>query len=251
MSYRTNVAYLYDGSLDGFLCCVFDSFAKKILPCDIISNSANQLSLFPIKPIATDTVIAKRVYKGIVEKISLGSMQLIENAFFSCLSQKELVILDFIRQGLKIGPSFQFDLTNDTVSSLKKAETHLFREVMHYKGFIRFSVNDNVLISVIEPKNFILPYLAHHFSQRYSNFPFVIYDKTHGAMLIYKITEYFIVKVDNFTPPEADENELEYRRLWKNFYDSVAIEGRLNNKARISLMSKRFWNNMPEVNGTI
>ena len=45
-------------------------------------------------------------------------------------------------------------------------------------------------------------------------------------------------------PP--DETEKRYRRLWRCFYDTIAIRERENPKLRMSHMPKRFWPLLPE-----
>ena len=42
------------------------------------------------------------------------------------------------------------------------------------------------------------------------------------------------------------ETELDYRRLWRRFYDTVSIEGRYHPKCRMTHMPKRYWNTMTE-----
>ena len=50
MPKRTDIAYLYDGSYEGFLCCVFESFENHEIPSDILAETDAQLSLFPRAP---------------------------------------------------------------------------------------------------------------------------------------------------------------------------------------------------------
>ena len=40
--------------------------------------------------------------------------------------------------------------------------------------------------------------------------------------------------------------EIEYRRLWKQFYKTIAIEGRNNPRCRRTLMPQRYWGQMTE-----
>ena len=54
MPYRTDIAYLYDGSFEGLLCCVHESYYQKELPSVIFGYDEAQETLFPIKEIATD-----------------------------------------------------------------------------------------------------------------------------------------------------------------------------------------------------
>ncbi len=46
MPYRTNLIYHYDGSYQGFLCCVAQCFQAKELPVDIRAQEDEQQSLF-------------------------------------------------------------------------------------------------------------------------------------------------------------------------------------------------------------
>ena len=54
MHQRSDVIYLYDGSFEGFLCCVFESFLQKLRPYDIIAEDANEPSLMAQQWIDTD-----------------------------------------------------------------------------------------------------------------------------------------------------------------------------------------------------
>ncbi len=138
-------------------------------------------------------------------------------------------------------------LTDDTVHALFQAVKHLTGESHRLKGFLRFSIYRHMMVAVIEPKNFVLPLLAPHFRDRYANEAFMIYDKTHHAMLFYKPRELAIVSVEDYREPEPDEEERFYREMWKSYYDTIAIEGRYNPKCQSSHMPKRYWSHLVEM----
>ena len=46
-----------------------------------------------------------------------------------------------------------------------------------------------------------------------------------------------------------DASEKDFRKMWKDFYDTVAVEGRENEKCRMTHMPKRFWKHIIEVSG--
>jgi probable DNA metabolism protein len=137
-------------------------------------------------------------------------------------------------------------LTNDVIHVLFKAVKHLDRESHLFKGFLRFSVFNNVLVGEIEPKNFVLPLLARHFCERFPEERFLIHDKTHGMGLVYQPYRYAVIPIGTLELPEADEEEQSFRKLWQLFYDTIEIQGRHNPKCRQSLMPKRYWKNMTE-----
>ena len=52
--------------------------------------------------------------------------------------------------------------------------------------------------------------------------------------------------VEDFSLGPAGAEELAYRKLWRTFYDTIAIEGRYNPKCRMTNMPKRYWAMMTE-----
>lgn len=247
MSDRPTVtAYLYDGSFDGLLCCIFTAIAEKESPADILPENAAQPSLCPPRYILTDSVHASRVRNSIPKKISSEALYWVENGFLSCLENKERVILDFLRKGYKKGPSITRMLQDETVFCLHKAVQFVDNETHLLKGFIRFAQRNGALTAIISPKNQVLPRLAPHFVQRYPEETFLIYDDTHGMVLTYWNHKCMILPADSIDMPALDEQEAQYEALWKRFYDTIAIEGRYNPRCRMTHCPKRYWHNMTE-----
>lgn len=244
---RDGIAYIYDGTFEGLLCCVYESVYEKERPITIAAEGAEQqLSLAGVKHIETDLERAARVAKSVPEKISPEASWLVSRGFLTCLPDKELVILDFLRKGYKYGKRVTDMLTDDTVHTLTKAVRRLGNESHLLTGFIRFAVYDGIMVSVIKPKNFVLPVIKNHFCGRYKQESFMIYDSAHGSALVYKPYEGAIVPVNELALNEPDEEELHYQQLWKKYYATIAIEGRYNPKCRMSHMPKRYWDYMTE-----
>lgn len=247
MYQRSDIIYLYDGSFEGFLTCVFESFLSKQRPYDIVSEDSSEPSLMAQQWIDTDMQRAQRVRDGIGKKISEEALYLVANGFCTCLPQRELLLLDFIHLGFERGKNVCELLTDPTVHALKKAVLFLKRESHLYLEFIRFSEYDKGLVSVIEPKNKVLPTIAAHFCDRFHNELFVIYDKTHRSALIHKPPKWAIVDLEDFIEPEADETEQFYRELWGTYFDAIAIRERINPRCQMTHMPKRYWKHMTEM----
>lgn len=245
--YPTDMVYIYDGTLAGFFTCVYESVYQKQMPLAIIFGEEEQFSLFRRREIETDQIKAKKVYDSIPVKISKRALDLIETVFFSCLEDKELIMLEFLLRGYGIGASITKMMGDPLVSTLLKADRHLKGEAHLLLGFIRFSDADGFLTSTISPKNFILPFIANHFVSRYREENFVIYDKIHQAVLVYQDGKTEILKVDHIVFPEVTEEEGNYQALWKQFYKTISIESRKNPRCRMTHMPKRYWENMLEV----
>ena len=244
---RSAVNYIYDGSFEGFLSLTFESWRKKELPAMVFPSGMEELTLFPSFFIETDENKALRVEKGIIKAAGAGAFRNVEHCFLSCAAQKELLLLDYIRLCIGCGTKVLSMLADDTVYKVEKAVFACTREGHLYKGFARFSVHGDVMTAVIDPKNSVLPLIADHFCERYHAESFIIYDKTHSSALVFSKGKRAIIPTDGFEPPRADISEIEARRLWKLFYDTIAIEQRDNPRCRMSMRPKRFWSRLTEM----
>ena len=246
MPYRTDLAYLYDGSFEGLLCCVYESYYKKELPALIFHHEEAQETLFPVKEILTTHSAAQKVQDSIVKSISKEALRLVRMCYFSHMENRELTILRFLRMGYKIGPRVTNMLADDTVRTITKIAQNVGGEAHFYKEFLRFSEYNGALVAIIEPKNFVLPMTSPHFCDRFPGEQFLIYDKTHKCAFVYQGGERNLIQLDHLELPEADVVEKQYRALWKRFYHTIAVEGRINPKLRMGNMPKRYWAQLTE-----
>lgn len=237
--------YTYDGSFDGLLCCIFESYANKEVLTAITCEEDFVPTLFPTRSIITDRDHAVRVLRKI-HRVSPYAEELLRRGYLTCAEEKELALYRLVVKLLKQGPGFLRDFSDETLHPVAAAVQHLNGEAHLLKGFIRFSELGGVLGSEIEPKNRVLPILRGHFCARYQNEKFFIYDRTHHEALFYAAGKAVIRPLADFQMAPPDENEACYRLLWKRFYDTIAIRERENPKCRMRNMPKRYWNTMTE-----
>ena len=69
--------YLYDGSFEGLLCCIFDSYANKEILTAIFSDEDFAPTLFPTRTVSTDAGHASRVLRKI-HKLSPYAEELLD-----------------------------------------------------------------------------------------------------------------------------------------------------------------------------
>lgn len=248
MSDRRNVVYLYDGSFDGLLCCVFEGFANHELPSAIEKTEYGQQSISTdYFHVSTDSEKSERVAKKIVSVSGQTALRHICLCYLSDFPDKELHIFNYIRACLKFGFSVNKHLTTDCVNAVITAAKSVSSEAHLYVEFIRFSELDNgVYYSKIEPKYNVLPIIASHFSQRYHNMPFIIHDVIHCQCIVYNGKNCEIRGTDGMPVLNFSSTENKYRKLWKQFYDTISIQERHNEKCRMTHMPKRFWRCMTE-----
>ena len=244
----TEIIYEYDGSFEGFLSCVFESYLCKELPAAFSSGEELPSSLFPVRTVLTNPERAARVYRK-VAKLSPEAADLLRRGFLTCLPEKELCLYRLTAKLLEQGPRFLRDLSDETLLPVLRAVRHLNGEVHQYKGFTRFSDLGGVLGGEIQPKNRVLPLMRRHFCDRYRNERFFLYDRTHHEVLFYQEGKSLICPLDHFRMAPADETEARYRLLWKRFYDTIAIRERENPRCRMTQLPKRYWGTMTEFQG--
>jgi probable DNA metabolism protein len=249
MFVTSSLAYSYDGSFEGLLCCVFESYQWKETPLAIHSEGSGQGLLLEAKWIETDKIKADRVLRSIPLKISREAEELVRLGFWSAVPDKEMLLLNFLYLGFSHGSAVMNMLADDTFFALNKAVRLLRRESHHYLGFIRFTVYGPVMAAVIEPQGYVLPVIKDHFCDRFQSESFMIYDRTHRVALIHQPGRHAIVPLDEWVPPQPDETEAAYRRLWQSFYHAIGIKERKNDRQRASMMPKRYWKHLPEMTG--
>lgn len=247
MSDRSNLVYRYDGTFQGFLCCVAECFSDGKLPQAIEVIDEPQGTLFPVKVIETAPQLAERVERSIPKKVSPEAYEMLRNAFLTCAEEKELKMLRFLLLGYKYGARVTKLSANEDVHAINKALLYLKNEAHFHIEFLRFSDLGEFLAAEITPNNNVLPLIAPHFCERFNCESFMIYDKNHKLGFAYRSGgngEFF--RAESIELPPPDEEEEKYRALWKRFYNTIAIEGRINPKLRMNLMPKRYWQNMTE-----
>ena len=199
-----NMVYEYDDSYEGFLCCIYESYANKEFPIAFFSNEEfSLLTLYPVHCVKTDLTHSSRILRSI-ESRSARAARLLYRAFHTCMADKEACLYRFIQKLYADGPQFLRRTSDEACFPLYKAVRHLSGELEKLRGFVRFSDFGGILGAEIEPKNRVLPFLRGYFCSRYANEPFFLYDRTHGELLLYCGGRSRIMQVDSITlaPPE-------------------------------------------------
>jgi len=227
---------------------VYESYYQREIPSLIFCHDELQETLFPVKEVLTDRVSAQKVEQSISLSISDEALKLVRLCYYSNAESREVIILNFLRMGYKVGAPVTDMLANDTVRAITRIARTVSRESGFYREFLRFSDYNGALVAIIDPKNFVLPMIADHYCDRFPSEQFLIYDESHKCALVYQNGESAIVPLEHLELPEACEREEKYRALWKTFYDTIAIEGRINLKLRMNNMPKRYWKHLTEFN---
>lgn len=239
-----DVVFQYDGTFDGFLCCVYESYVYKEFPIAFCDDE-ECWSLYAVRYVVTVREHARRVYRSITN-ISKPAADVLRRAFLTCMEDKECRLYAFIKKLYDEGAGFLRNQSDTVYYPIARAIRHMSGELEKLRGFVRFSDYDGILGAEIEPKNQVLPFLRRHFCDRYANETFFIYDRTHKELLMYAKGKSRIVSVDNLQLALPGDEEIHYRSLWKRFYESIAIKERHNPRCQNTFLPKRYRAAMTE-----
>lgn len=227
--------FVYDGSMVGFFNIVYMVYTSKIFPQQIVKKY-HQRMFDEVYYIQSDEEIAKRVYVGLESKFEKVFLQKIQHTFLCDTKEYEMYLLNYIINGFK-QQSNLLNISNQDVYFIDSLQKELFKMAHKYKGFIRFQeLVTKEMFAIIEPKYNILPIVAQHFVSRYKYQDFIIYDKQRSIALIYLNQVLKIENIVNIDDLEYSDSELDYQRLWKSFFESVAIKERFNDKLQKSFI---------------
>lgn len=239
------IIYHYDGTFNGFLSCVFESYVSKEYPAQFQDEDHLIPSLFPVRQVETDDRRARRILVSL-EKIDPYAKELVYKGFLTCVPNREQILYRFIRSLYVVGRPLLRRISDESVLPLLKAVRHLDGEVHLLKGFVRFSEFEGTLAGEIKPKNRVLPLLRFHFCDRMYNERFLLYDRTNHEALVHQPGRWAILPMEDFQMAAPSAREAQYRQLWKRFYDTIEIRERRNPRLRMSNMPKRYWETMTE-----
>ncbi|MBQ9931936.1 MAG: TIGR03915 family putative DNA repair protein [Firmicutes bacterium] len=249
------IDYIYDGTFEGFLTCVhhhyYNEKAAGIYPADQYQTSL----LKPYLSVETDEEKVAVVYAAMESKISEQALERIYRVFLSDFPGKDNIALDYLRLGFKIGGRIFGLHSHPVVFAAERIARKVGYEAHRLTGLLRFSVlaredeegrRQEILFAKIKPDHDILELLAHHFTDRFKEEAFIIYDERRKKALFAFGKKWYIGGLDPSVLPEADPDERAYRKLWKTYFDGIAIKERINPRCQKNFMPVRYWDNLTE-----
>ena len=241
------VDYLYDGSFEGLLCCVYAHYYTEKASGIFRRENYQPTMLNAFRETDADEEKARRVYEAIRREISPFDLERVYTAFLSSAPEKEMKILRYVVLGFKEGAKISRLYGNPTVFALQQIERKVLTEIHRLAGLVRFSVlQGGVLYAPIDPDHDVTERLADHFRERFKHDPFIIHDQKRAKALIAKGGDWYISDFDAGCLPALAEDEEAYRRLWKKYFGTIAIKERTNPRCQKNFMPIRYWKNLTE-----
>ena len=177
---------------------------------------------------------------------------ILKTAYYIFLSEeenKELIIFYFLLNSLKYKDKIFYMRNLNCVNKALKISHYVSNENHRFKGFTRFKeLNNNIFYAEITPENNILFLLSNHFKTRLKNEYWIIKDIKRQILSIYDKKNFQIIdsnrlKIDN----KLCKDESDIENLWKNFYKTIGIAERKNDRCRMNFMPKKYWKTLIEM----
>ena len=240
--------YFFDGTKNGLLTCVFESFYDRRIPDDVTTECVQCGLLDEIVTIKTDNEKAERVYKCLKNCKTKYLVSDFNLTFRSGEKKRFKVLFDYLNVAISnknIDVSKAFALPE--IQAFTDLKNHIYTETHRFKGFLRFMETEKgFYYACYEPDNDITELLVPHFTARLQS-PFIIHDIKRNILALCDGKRYKILNGgDNGVTVFMSESEEIFLDLWQQYYKSINIEERKNLRQMRNYMPERYWKNLSE-----
>ena len=251
--------YTFDGTMDGLLTAVFDAFALHEQPEQLL-KTGDALPLFcdHTYHVTSDDEKAQRVWTGLEKHLPREAMKLIYVSWLSELPELPTPLFQYICKVFRQGDISKHFADPDvlTVTNIARRVLH---EQLRMKQFIRFQkANDGTYLAVVSPDHNVLPLVTDHFSDRFNDQPWLIYDArrhygfNYDGHSVIRITFEDEAAVPfNLANGKLNDEVLSsddqlLQNLWRTYFKAICIKERMNPRKQLSDMPHRYWKYMTE-----
>lgn len=252
------LTYVYDGSLEGLFTALFEGLFAGEEVDEIVGNDRYTPSLFSTaKVIATDREKARKLRRFLQKRLSRRAFQ---NLVYCYLSESgmEKTLLSYIKLLVPAGRKVEGNYADATIAAITKTAQKVAYEVHRFHGFLRFRrVYGDLYYAPVEPDHNILALLVPHFTARFSGQKWFIHDRRRNLGAYYDGRECRMVSgvaingeleasLQGIKTGIEGEQEILCRELWNEYYTSIALAERKNEKLRRQHMPVRYWKYLTE-----
>ena len=248
------IIYSFDGTMDGLLTAVFEAFSLHEEPEQLLKEG-DALPLFCDYnyQVTTDEEKARRVWTGLEKRLSREAMKLISVSWLSELQELNTPLFLYICKVFRQG-----DISRNFADTDVLTVTNIARRVLHeqlrMKQFIRFQkAKDGTYLAVVSPDHNVLPLITEHFSDRFNDQPWLIYDARRHYGFHYDGQQVIRITFEDegAVPFDLTNGKLQtdvlssddqlLQDLWRTYFKAICIKERMNPRKQLKDMPRRYW----------
>ena len=253
-TFETNV-FFYDATFEGLLSAVFDAYTQKVFPHVLLTVGA----VPPLFTTHTHTVITQkekvdRVFTALSNKLSAKGMHDVMHAWLAENQGSGMLIFHYICKVFDSKRSIENDMGDDVVLGITKLAKQVAAEAHLMCGFVRFQKTiQDIYFAVIGPRYNVLALILPHFSDRFADQKWIIYDEKRGYGFLFDSGNLQEISMDaellkngKLSSSLLAEDELAMQNSWKDYCKAITIKERINPTLQKRCMPKRFWKYLTE-----
>ncbi|HCC52044.1 MAG TPA: DNA metabolism protein [Porphyromonadaceae bacterium] len=248
--------FFYDKTFEGLLNAVFDAYSLKLVPEKLLQTG-------DIPPLFTDithTVIteeehAGRVWRALEKKVQKQVRNMLIHVWLSELEGSDDLLFRYLCKTFATSRKIEFNFGDADILEVEKIARKVGHEAQYIRQFIRFQkAADNIFFAPIKPIYNALPLAIDHFTDRFADQQWVIYDLRRKYGYFYDLhttREITFADDDHLLSGKLDESlmaedEKLFQDLWKGYFKAMTIKERINPRLHKKNMPVRFWQHLTE-----
>lgn len=241
--------WLYDGTFDGFLSCVFDMYWQRKMNIRIRKEQEHVRGVYE-DVIFMPTIIANadRVWAGLGKKAAPEQLQQFFACYLSELPAEEDNMVGYIRYIFDAAITDRSNFYSAHVDQLSKK---VYKEKHRMESLVSFQLTkDNIYYAIISPDYNVLPLMIRHFKEHYTDQYWLIYDQRRRFGIYYNLQHVETVRLQ-FNPNfEAryhhsgntwtPDDEL-YQQVWKTCHKGEMVVNGSDSRLQLQHIPRRYW----------
>jgi probable DNA metabolism protein len=250
------LVFFFDNTFEGLLTAVFDAYNRKTFPDRIMrENDVPPLFMQESYIVITQDNKANRVWSALQKKMSKTACNMVSYVWLSETEDCAGLLFRYMKKMIDSPHSIETNFGDKDVLEFNQLAKAVSKEAQYLRQFVRFQkAADDIYFAPINPIYNALPMVVSHFSNRFSDQKWVIYDikRKYGFYFDTKSTVEITLDDDNhLLSGKLDEalmaeDEKLFQELWKGYFKAMTIKERINTKLQKQHMPKRFWKYLTE-----
>lgn len=250
------IVFHYDKTFEGLLTAVFDAYNRNVFPDKLLGvNELEPLFIDESFAVITDTTKSERVWKGLEKKVAAITLNILSYVWLSETPSCDELLFRYIRKTFDSKTSIEMNFVDDDVLQIRTIAQKVNREKHRLIEFVRFQKTaDGMFFAPVAPDHNALPLTLEHFSDRFADQQWIIYDIKRDYGYHYDLNKTTEIRLDSDTLfPEGkvnedllDSDEKLFQQMWKSYFTSMTIKERINPALHRKNLPRRFWKYLTE-----
>ncbi|MCL2742103.1 MAG: TIGR03915 family putative DNA repair protein [Oscillospiraceae bacterium] len=238
----------YDSSFEGLLCALYRCFKGKFKPGGIYPLGTEQGSLLGgCEFVESDEGLARRMHGFLQGRMAEG-FRMLYNLYLSERPGIGPLIFDFVRLGVRYGPTFTERHQDPVIAEARKLSGKVGKEAAKLVGLLRFKeVGDGIYYAPLEPEYNVVPSISQHFAERFASLRWVIHDLRRGMGSVYDGSDWYVTELPSGLFESMRDVRADYEAMWKAFHEKLSNPERRNPRCQRRFMPGRYWRHLTEM----